>query len=66
MNPDDYTALEQSLAGIKGKFILTINDHEAMRTLFRNYTIDEVEVPYSISRDIKARGQYGELIISNY
>lgn len=66
MEADDYTALEKALAGIKGRFLLTINDHEAMRGLFRNYRIEEVEVPYSIARDVKSRGRYGELIVTNY
>lgn len=66
MHPDDYTALEHSLAGIKGKFLLTINDHEVMRTLFQKYNIEEVEVPYSIGRDIKSRVRYGELMVTNY
>jgi DNA adenine methylase len=66
MHPDDYTVLKKTLAGIKGKFLLTINDHETMRNLFRNFRIDEVKVPYSIGRKITSRGRFGELIITNY
>jgi DNA adenine methylase len=66
MEPDDYTALEKALSGIRGRFLLTINDCEAMRILWRNYGIEEVEVPYSISRDVKSRGKYGELIVRNW
>ncbi len=66
MESDDYTELEKTLAGIKGMFLLTINDHEAMRMVFRNYRIEEVEVAYSVGKDVKSRGRYGELIITNY
>jgi DNA adenine methylase len=66
MEPDDYTELEKALAGIKGRFLLTINDCEAMRMVFRNYRIEEVEVPYSIGKSVKSRGRYGELIVMNY
>ncbi len=66
MTLDNYIELERTLAGIDGSFILTINDHEAMRTLFRNYHIEEVAVPYSIGRDARSRDKYGELIITNY
>jgi DNA adenine methylase len=66
MHPDDYVKLEETLRGIKGRFLLTINDHEAMRMVFRNYTIEEVEVPYSIGRSVKSRVRFGELIVTNY
>ncbi len=66
LEADDYTALEKALAGIRGRFLLTINDCEAMRMLWRNYSIEEVEVPYSIAKDVKSRGRYGELIVRNW
>jgi DNA adenine methylase len=66
MAVDDYTELEETLRGIQGRFLLTINDHEAMRMMFRNYRIEEVSVPYCIGRDAQSRGKYGELIVTNY
>jgi DNA adenine methylase len=63
---EDYERLVSMLAGIKGKFILTINDHEAMRDLFSGYRIEEAEVGYSIGKEAKSRGRYGELMIRNY
>lgn len=66
MESDDYDELHRTLAGIKGRFILTINDHEAMRMMWRDYRIEEVSVPYSIARSVKSRTRYGELIVRNY
>jgi hypothetical protein len=37
-----------------------------MRMLFRNYQMEEVEVPYSIARNVKSRGRFGELIVTNF
>ncbi len=62
----DYAELIKTLKGIEGKFLLTINDHPDMRNLFADYVIEEVEVPYSISRNQESRGRYGELMIRNY
>lgn len=64
--PDDYIELESVLSGIRGKFLLTINDHKVMRERFRNYSIEEVEVPYSINNKVSARKKFGELIITNF
>jgi len=63
---DDYKKLLKELRNIEGKFILTINDHPDMRELFSEFIIEEVEVSYSISRDLDSRGKYGELMIRNY
>jgi len=50
----------------RGKFLLTINDHETMREVFSGHAIEEVEVSYSIGKDDKSRGEYGELMVMNY
>lgn len=58
--------LRDKLKNIKGKFILTINDHEDVREWYRGFNIKEVNVNYSISREAEARKDYKELIITNY
>ncbi|GAB6170102.1 DNA adenine methylase [Clostridium carnis] len=63
---DDHILLHEKLKNIKGKFILTINDHEKIRELYKGFNIKEVEVNYSISRESSARKNYKELIITNY
>lgn len=54
------------LSSIKGKFLLSINDHEKVREWYKDFNIEEVKVNYSVSKESKARGKYNELIIKNY
>ena len=54
------------ISNIKGKFILTINDHEKVREWYKDFNIEEVDVNYSISKEKSGRGKYKELIITNY
>ena len=58
--------LRDKLINLKGKFLLTINDHEAVREWYKDFNIKETEVNYSVAKDHKARGKYKELIITNY
>lgn len=62
----EHMKLKESLTNIKGKFLLTINDHEKIRELYKDFNIKEVSVNYSISRSAEARKSYKELIITNY
>ncbi len=62
----EHLLLMNSLRSIKGKFLLTINDHPQVREWYRGYNIQNTEVNYSISRERKARKKYRELIIMNY
>lgn len=62
----EHLLLLDHLKNIKGKFLLTINDHEKVREWYKDFNIKEVEVNYSVSREQKARGKYKELIITNY
>lgn len=63
---DDHILLRDKLSNIKGKFILTINDHEKVREWYKDFNIEEVDVNYSISKEQSGRGKYKELIITNY
>ena len=63
---EDHIRLRDVLSNIQGKFILTINDHERIRELYKDFHIKNVSVTYSISREKDARKGYGELIITNY
>ncbi len=58
--------LRDKLSNIKGKFLLTINDHENIREWYKDFNIKEVQVNYSVSKETKGRGKYKELIITNY
>ncbi len=46
--------------------MVTINDHPKVREWYKDFNIEEVQVPYSIAKEQKARKEYGELIITNY
>ncbi len=57
----DFARLAEQLAGIEGRFILSINDRPEIRELFGRFEIERVDVTYSIGPD---NGQVaGELII---
>lgn len=62
----EHILLRDKLKQLKGKFILTINDHDFIRELYKDFNIEEVKVNYSVSRSLSARGEYAELIIKNY
>ena len=46
--------------------MVTINDHPQVREWYKDFNIEEVKVAYSVSKEQKARKEYGELIITNY
>lgn len=58
---EDHKRLKQCLNGIKGRFILSYNDNEFIRELYRDFKIIAVERPNNLSK-----GTYKELIIKNY
>ena len=61
---DDFVRMAKILAGIKGKFLLSLNDHPEVRRIFAGFHIEEVEIAYSLHRAIGRRHQ--ELLISNF
>jgi DNA adenine methylase len=57
-----------NLARIKGKFLMSLNDHPEVRRIFRNFRIQPVSLKYSCM-GAKSNGRTksrGELLISNY
>ena len=46
--------------------MVTINDHPKVREWYKNFSIEEAQVSYSIAKEQKARKEYSELIITNY
>lgn len=61
--PDDFARMAEILAGLKGSFILSINDTPEIREVFAGFAIEEVELRYSITggKGTKAR----ELIVTS-
>ncbi|MGE4296921.1 MAG: DNA adenine methylase [Desulfovibrionaceae bacterium] len=61
---DDFTALAAQLEGIKGRFLLSLNDTSDVREVFRAFRIEAVRTRYTCGRDNDR--QAGEVFISNY
>ena len=60
---DDFEVLSRLLKGLKGRFILSINDVPEVRNLFGWAEIEAVETTYTVG---KGKGKrVGELIVSS-
>ncbi len=59
----DFTALAEVLLGLKGKWLLSLNDLPEVRVVFAGFTMDQVETTYSIHESAR-RVRAAELIIS--
>lgn len=57
----DHIRLRDTLAAIKGKFLLSYNDDKFIRELYKGFKIEAVERQNNISG-----GRFKELIITNY
>ncbi len=60
---DDFQRLAEQLHGIKGRFLLSINDVPDIRDLFAWARIDEVDTSYSFGNRTGGRGERQELLI---
>lgn len=59
----DYEELATALAGLRGRFLLSINDLPECREIFRNFILEEISGPRPMAmKNAKAR----ELLIRNY
>lgn len=64
---NEHERLADRLKALKGKFLLSINDHPAIRKLYTGCTIRKITTRYSLSRNKKAAAKTrGELLIANY
>ncbi|WP_353740690.1 DNA adenine methylase [Desulfopila inferna] len=62
----DFHDLYHVLKNIKGKFLMTINDKVEIKSLFKKFKIENVQLKYSISPKGKTRSKLrNELLISN-
>ncbi|MCX5495794.1 DNA adenine methylase [Kaistia dalseonensis] len=60
----DYLRMAERLADLKGRFILSVNDHPDTRAAFADFAIETVDVTYSVSGYAGQKKGQGELIIS--
>jgi len=64
-NPEDHSRLKEVLNKIKGKFVLSYNNCEMIRTLYKDYVIKEVCRQNNLVSKNGGR-MYKELIIKNF
>jgi len=61
---EDFSAMAAQLAGLKGRFLLSINDTPEIRQTFSLFALQEVETLYTVSRG--SNQPVNELLIMNY
>ena len=60
---EDFAGMADVLRGLKGTFVLSINDRPEVRDLFAGFVMEAVEANYSLAREKRRR--FGELIITS-
>ncbi|PZT47174.1 DNA adenine methylase [Helicobacter valdiviensis] len=60
----EHKLLNELLKNIKGKFMLSYNDCELVRELYKDFNIKELKVKYSLSS--KERKEQKELLVMNF
>jgi DNA adenine methylase len=61
---DEFADLAEQLAGIKGKFLLSLNDVPEIRDVFKTFQIESVTTRYSCSKDAPTKAK--EVFIKNF
>ena len=61
---DDFARLADQLAGVRGAFVLSINDTPGAREVFGRFEMIDAPVTYTVGGGAKAQ-RAGELIVSN-
>lgn len=61
---EDFISLADTLKDIKGKFMLSINDHPDIRQVFKAFNMKEVTLLYTVGKS--GPTEAAELIYSNY
>ena len=62
----DFSRLADLLAGISGRFVMSINDLPDVRDAFAAFRMKAVMTTYSVGKQATARGAFGELLVSNF
>lgn len=62
---EDFGRLRVILGGIKGKFIMSINDNKTIRNIYKGFRIEEVATSY-LSAGADKKKKVRELLIMNY
>ena len=59
----DFERLAGVLAGVKGLFVLSINDTSDIRAIFKGFRLEEITTCYTIANKADSRRARGELIV---
>lgn len=59
-----FPKMAEQLAGIEGRFLLSLNDHPEVRRIFAGFAMVEVDITYTVGGGDKAQ-RTTELVISN-
>ncbi len=62
--PEDFEKLAERLRGLRGRFVLSLNDVPEVRRLFRRFHCSEVELSYTAQK--KAGRRFREVLITNF
>jgi DNA adenine methylase len=65
---EDFGKLAEVLGSLKGKFLMSLNDHKEVRRIFKGFRIQKVATKYSAMRGLD-KGRVtarSELLIRNY
>jgi DNA adenine methylase len=60
----DFIDLEQRLSVIRGKFVVSLDDHPEVRKLFRSWYLLPIDLGYTAQRKVGKR--FPELLITNF
>jgi DNA adenine methylase len=60
----DFEELDRRLRALKGKFLLSLDDHPEVRRIFGRWNLIPVDIAYTAKRDTRKR--FGELFITNF
>lgn len=63
---DQFQLMAEKLAGIQGKFLLSLNDLPEVRGVFEGFSLTPVSTTYSIGNQASTTGPRDELLISNF
>ncbi len=63
---DDHKRLKSVLSNIKGRFILSYNDCNFVRELYKEYNIMEISRLNALPAKVEAQSEFKELIIKNF
>lgn len=62
----EHKLLNELLKNIKGKFMLSYNDCELIRELYKDFNFKELKVRYFLNNNVLKRKESKELLIMNF